>query len=54
MEPKPITGILDRLSITLSMLSHVDISQKNRGRYNNLAQSQIRLLQSIIGGLDGK
>lgn len=53
-EPKPVTAILDRLSIILSKLSRSELSSKNRERYHQLGQKYTRLLEKIIGGLDGR
>lgn len=55
-EQNPILATLDRLSIIVSKLTRFELSQKNQERYHNLAQDQIRYLQSEsdnIGGLDG-
>ena len=55
-EQNPILATLDRLSVILSKLAKFKLSKKNRLRYHDLAQDQIRYLQSEsdnIGGLDG-
>lgn len=54
MESKPVTAILDRLSVILSKLAKFELSKDNRERYNQLGQDHIRALQCMIGGLDGR
>ncbi|MEM7184067.1 MAG: hypothetical protein AAF518_24420 [Spirochaetota bacterium] len=38
-------AVLDRLSIIMSKLSKYEFSERNRKRYDDLAQRQIRFLQ---------
>lgn len=55
-ERNPILATLDRLSVILSKLAKFKLSEKNRLRYHDLAQDQIRYLQKEsdkLGGFDG-